>query len=190
MLKNKHILLGITGSIAAFKTLELIRILKKEKACLDVVLTENATRFVTSLAIETLLGKKTYSSMWEPENLEKPLHLILAKTDLLIIAPATANFIAKCANGLADDLLSSLVLASKNLKLFVPAMHENMYNNPLTQKNIETLKKTGVVFMEPEIGDLACGDHGKGRFPEVLKIAAKIKNFLLIKKKSLIKKSS
>ena len=178
MAKKKNIVLGITGSIAAYKAVGLMRKLQNITNNLDIILTTNATRFVTPLTFEALLGKRIYTSMWDSDMKDPVPHITLSKADLIIVAPATANIIAKYAHGIADDLLSTTLLASTGKKLFVPAMHESMYLNPITQENIAVLKNDGISFLEPEIGSLASGDKGKGRFPETDKIIEAVKKLI------------
>lgn len=167
MLKNKKIVLGITGSIAAYKIFELIKFLKNSGAFIFPVITQNATYFVTPLSIEIACGNKVLIDMFD-----SPMsHIDLAKnSDLFVIAPATANFINKYASGIADDLLTTTILAFKGPVVIAPAMNWRMYESPQVQKNIKYLKELGVNFVEPEEGCLACGEEGKGRLAEVNKI--------------------
>lgn len=175
MTRTKHIILGISGSIAAYKSIELLRALQKMRMELDVIITLHATYFVTALTFETLLGKKVYTSLWDNNTSS---HIKLAKADLLVIAPATANIIAKCAHGIADDLLSSTVLAFQGKKIFVPAMHESMYLNPITQNNIALLEHHGALVLKPDQGPLASGESGKGRLPHTTTILKAITRVL------------
>ncbi len=167
MLKDKKIVLGITGSIAAYKIFELIKYFKDAGACILPVMTLKATYFVTPLSIEIACGNKVLVDMFE-----SPLsHIELAKkADLFLIAPATANFINKYASGIADDLLTTTILAYKGPVIIAPAMNWRMYESPQVQKSIGYLKSIGVSFIEPEEGSLACGEEGKGRLAEVKKI--------------------
>ncbi len=146
MLKDKTIVLGVTGGIAAYKSAYLASALKKQHANVHVVMTEHATEFISPLTFETLSLAKA--------------------ADLMIVAPATANFIAKAANGIADDMLSTVFLAAKCTRLVVPAMNTAMYENPATQDNMAKLAGYGVKIIEPATGLLACGDEGKGKMPE------------------------
>jgi phosphopantothenoylcysteine decarboxylase/phosphopantothenate--cysteine ligase len=167
MLKGKKIVVGITGGIAAYKVAELVRQLCKRNAEVDVVMTSNAQQFVTPLTFQTISTHPVHTdlfSSYQPEI----AHIALAdKADLLIIAPATANIIAKCAAGIADDLLSSVVLSTAAPVLIAPAMNTKMWENPVTQQNVEKLKERGFIFSGPATGELACGYEGKGRLAEL-----------------------
>jgi len=167
MLSGKTVIVGVTGGIAAYKSVILVSELKKQGADVHVVMTKNATEFVTPLTFETRSGNRCISDMFE-RNFEFDVkHISLAKAaDLIIVAPATANFIAKAAHGLADDMLTTVVLAARCPKLVAPAMNTAMYENPATQDNIEKLKEYGWKVVEPAEGLLACGDEGKGKMPE------------------------
>jgi phosphopantothenoylcysteine decarboxylase/phosphopantothenate--cysteine ligase len=167
MLKGKKIVVGITGGIAAYKAAELVRQLCKRDAEVDVIMTSNAQQFVTPLTFQTISTHPVHTDLfgsYQPEI----AHIALAdKADLLIIAPATANIIAKCATGLADDLLSSVVLSTAAPVLIAPAMNTKMWDNPVTQQNVATLKERGFTFTGPATGELACGYEGKGRLAEL-----------------------
>ena len=163
MLKKK-ILLGVTGSIAAYKAAELIRLLRKNNFFVQVVLTKSAKQFVTPLTLQALSGNPVLENMWEPTEGNGMEHINLARTaDLILIAPSSSNFIAKLANGLADDLLTNLCLARSCPLLVAPAMNVEMFNNAATQRNIETIKKDGIVISGPDSGEQACGEVGFGR---------------------------
>ena len=163
MLKKK-ILLGVTGSIAAYKAAELIRLLRKNNFFVQVVLTKSAKQFVTPLTLQALSGNPVLENMWEPTEGNGMEHINLARTaDLILIAPASGNFIAKLANGLADDLLTNLCLARSCPLLVAPAMNVEMFNNTATQRNIETIKNDGIVISGPDSGEQACGEIGFGR---------------------------
>ncbi|MCF7913065.1 MAG: bifunctional phosphopantothenoylcysteine decarboxylase/phosphopantothenate--cysteine ligase CoaBC [Candidatus Cloacimonetes bacterium] len=164
MLRNRKILLAVSGGIAAYKAIELCSMLKKSGAQVKVIFTENAGKFASELTFEVISQNKVYSSLW---NAAVPIpHIELADwADMIVIAPATANVIAKIAQGIGDDLLSSTMLAAHSPVLIVPAMNINMYNNAATAANIELLRTRGFLFMEPECGMLACGYQGKGRYP-------------------------
>lgn len=167
MLQNKTIVLGVTGGIAAYKTASLASALKKQHADVHVIMTKNATEFITPVTFETLTGNKCYVDTFDRNFKFDVAHISLAKAaDLIMVAPATANFIAKAANGLADDMLTTVVLASTCKKMVAPAMNTAMYENPITQDNIEKLKHYGFEVVEPADGFLACGDTGKGKMPE------------------------
>jgi phosphopantothenoylcysteine decarboxylase/phosphopantothenate--cysteine ligase len=167
LLKDKRILFGISGSIAVYKAAEWVRELIKAEADVTVIMTDAATRFVSSLTFATLSGKRVYTGMFEPDAGEEVTHINLAReNDLFIIAPATAHTIAKLANGFADNLLSSLALANRAKMLVFPAMNSNMYSHAATQANLARLKEYGYSIIEPDEGKLACGDEGIGRLVE------------------------
>ena len=167
MLKNKTVLLGVTGGIAAYKAAALASALVKLHAHVEVVMTENATKFVTPLTFEQLTGHRTIVDTFDRNFAHQVEHISLAeRTDLVIIAPATANVCAKLAHGLADDMLTTTVLACRCPKLIAPAMNTNMYENPVTQDNLNTLRNYGWNVIEPASGRLACGAVGKGKMPE------------------------
>lgn len=167
MLKGKTILLGVTGGIAAYKAAALASALVKQHAAVEVVMTKNATQFVTPLTFEQLTGRRTMMDTFDRNFSHQVEHVALAeRTDLVIIAPATANVCAKLAHGLADDMLTTTVLACRCPKLIAPAMNTNMYENPMTQDNLETLRHYGWEVIEPASGRLACGAVGKGKMPE------------------------
>ena len=163
MLKKK-ILLGVTGSIAAYKAAELIRLLRKNNFFVQVVLTKSAKQFVTPLTLQALSGNPVLENMWDPTEGNGMEHINLARTaDLILIAPSSGNFIAKLSNGLADDLLTNLCLARSCPLLVAPAMNVEMFNNIATQRNIETIKNDGIVISGPDSGEQACGEVGFGR---------------------------
>ena len=167
MLKGKTVLLGVTGGIAAYKAAALASALVKQHAAVEVVMTENATQFVTPLTFEQLTGRRTMVDTFDRNFSHQVEHISLAeRTDLVIIAPATANVCAKLAHGLADDMLTTTVLACRCPKLIAPAMNTNMYENPVTQDNLEILRRYGWDVIEPASGRLACGAVGKGKMPE------------------------
>ena len=167
MLKGKTVLLGVTGGIAAYKAAALASALVKQHAAVEVVMTQNATQFVTPLTFEQLTGRRTMVDTFDRNFSHQVEHISLAeRTDLVIIAPATANVCAKLAHGLADDMLTTTVLACRCPKLIAPAMNTNMYENPVTQDNLEILRKYGWDVIEPASGRLACGAVGKGKMPE------------------------
>ena len=167
MLKGKTILLGVTGGIAAYKAAALASALVKLHADVEVVMTENATQFVTPLTFEQLTGRRTITNTFDRNFTHQVEHISLAqRTDLVIIAPATANVCAKLAHGLADDMLTTTVLACKCPKLIAPAMNTNMYENQVTQDNLSTLIRYGWEVIKPASGRLACGAEGKGKLPE------------------------
>ena len=167
MLKGKTILLGVTGSIAAYKAANLASRLIKQHAEVHVILTENAAKFISPITFETLTGRKCITDTFDRNHPIEVEHISLAKkADLAIIAPATANIIAKMAYGIADDMLSTTLLACTCPVLVSPAMNTRMYEHPATQANLAVLKERGVKIIEPSSGHLACGDEGKGKLPE------------------------
>lgn len=171
-LKGKRVLLGITGGIAAYKMADTASMLIKAGAEVDVIMTANATQFITPLTFETLTNKRCIVDTFARDFQFDVAHISLAKAvDVILIAPATANVIAKLAHGIADDMLTTTVLAAKCPKLVAPSMNTAMLENPITADNIERLKKYGFEIIQPDSGRLACGDAGKGRLPapEVLK---------------------
>lgn len=187
MLKDKNIIVGVTGGIAAYKAVDVVSQLKKKGAEVFVIMTEGAQEFVTPLTFQTIsqnpVSTKIFSqpTTWEVE------HISLAdRADAIIIVPATANIIGKIAGGIADDMLTTVVLASKAPIIFAPSMNVNMFENSLTQRNIETLKKLGHHIIEPEEGFLACGYTGKGRLPQTDIIIDEIE--YVLNKKDLYKK--
>ncbi len=171
MLKGKHVLLGVTGGIAAYKACDLASRLMKQHADVHVVMTKNATEFVTPLTFDALTHNRTVIDTFDRQHSYEVEHISLAdQADVVMIAPATANVIAKLANGIADDMLTTTVLACNCKKLIAPAMNTKMYENPVTQENIAKLKRFGWEVIEPDCGYLACGTTGKGKMvsPEVL----------------------
>jgi phosphopantothenoylcysteine decarboxylase/phosphopantothenate--cysteine ligase len=167
VLKDRSILLGITGSVAAYKAIELIKGLRQEGASVKVIMTEASKRFTTPLTIELASGNSVYNDMFD-----SPLsHVSLsADADLFVVAPATANIIGKYANGIADDLLSTALLAFKGMIIMAPAMNWRMYENPVFQKNLQYLVSLGIKTVGPERGSLACGEEGIGRMADIEKI--------------------
>lgn len=172
---GKNIVLGVTGGIAAYKAVELVSRLKKAGAEVHVVMTRAAQEFVTELTFREISGHAVATDMWGEVQEFHVEHIALAQlADLVVVAPATANFIAKAAAGIADDLLTTTLLATKAPIFVAPAMNTNMYENPLTQRNLEILRRFGVHVMEPAEGQLACGVSGKGRLPEPSALADEI----------------
>ena len=173
------VLLGITGGIAAYKIPGLVRLLGEAEIETDVVMTQAATQFVTPLTLATLSGNPVWTDMWGSRNRPSVEHISLAdKADLAVIAPATANILGKIAHGIADDMLTTTVLALKCPLLICPSMNVNMYRNPIVQKNIKKLKDVGYHVMEPGVGYLACGWKGEGRMPEPEVIFDRIKRLM------------
>jgi phosphopantothenoylcysteine decarboxylase/phosphopantothenate--cysteine ligase len=175
MLKGKKIVLGITGGIAAYKAAELARALVKEGARVKVVMTKNATEFISPLTLQTLSNNIVYTDMYLlPEKFDMA-HIELAEfADAFVIAPATGNIIGKIASGIADDLLSTTIMASKKPTLICPAMNDKMLANPIVQENISKLKKYKYVIMDSGVGELACKTSGAGRLQEIPEIVEEI----------------
>lgn len=179
MLKGKTVLLGVTGGIAAYKAAALASALVKQHAAVEVIMTENATQFVTPLTFEQLTGHRTMVDTFDRNFSHQVEHISLAeRTDLVIVAPATANVCAKLAHGLADDMLTTTVLACHCPKLIAPAMNTNMYENPVTQDNLDILRRYGWDVIEPASGRLACGAVGKGKLPEPQELLQHILRYL------------
>ena len=179
MLYGKHVVLGVSGGIAAYKSCELVSRLKKLGADVHVIMTRNAEEFVAPLSFETLSDNKVVRGMFEEREEHDVRHVALAKlADVFVVAPATANVIAKFARGIADDMLSTTWLASDAPKLVAPAMNTAMYDDEATQDNISLLKERGVMFVEPGMGRLACGDTGRGKMAEPADIAERIQEIL------------
>lgn len=167
MLKGKTVLLGVSGGIAAYKSAALASMLKKLHADVHVLMTENATQFITPVTFESLTGNKCVTDTFDRNFQFNVQHISLAKkADAVLVAPATANVLAKFAHGLADDMLTTTVLACTCPKIVAPAMNTRMYENPITQDNLQTLRKYGFTIIEPATGHLACGDTGAGKMPE------------------------
>lgn len=167
MLKGKTVLLGVTGGIAAYKAAALASALVKQHCAVEVVMTEHATKFVTPLTFEQLTGRRTMVDTFDRNFSHQVEHISLAqRTDLVLVAPATANVCAKLAHGLADDMLTTTILACKCPKLIASAMNTNMYENPVTQDNLDILRRYGWEVIEPASGRLACGAVGAGKMPE------------------------
>jgi len=174
-IKGKRVLLGITGGIAAFKSAELARILVKSGVDLRVAMTEAATRFVTPVTMQALSGQAVWTDLWDPRVPDNMAHIELSRDrDLILIAPASADFMAKLAHGLADDLLSALALARRCPLMLAPAMNVEMWDNPATQRNVLTLRDDGIAFAGPAAGDQACGETGMGRMLEAQQIAEEV----------------
>lgn len=172
MLTGKSVILGVTGSIAAYKAAALAHMLKKQNCDVNVIMTRNATEIIAPLTFERLTGNKCIVETFDKNIQYDVKHISLAKkADMAIIAPATANIIGKIANGIADDMLSTTIMACKCPVYISPAMNTAMYENPIVQNNMKKLKDFGYKFIEPEEGVLACGDIGKGKMPEPEKIA-------------------
>ncbi|MCK4244907.1 MAG: hypothetical protein KAX20_04705 [Candidatus Omnitrophica bacterium] len=177
-MRKGKILLGVCGGIAAYKAAELIEGLKRKNE-IKVVMTNNSTRFITPLTLQTLSGNPVYSEMFTLPKEWEIAHISLAKwADLLLVVPATANIIGKAASGIADDLLSTVIMASTSPVLFAPAMNKNMWKNHILQENIKRLKKIGYHFIEPTRGILANGQVGIGHLAPVETIIKEVKKRL------------
>ena len=172
---NKKILLIICGGISAYKSLELIRSLKKKGALIKTILTRSAKEFVTPLSISSLSQEKVYDDLFSLENETEMDHISLSRwSDVILVAPATANTIAKISSGSSDDLASTVILASNKDIFLVPAMNVRMWEHPSTKENVIKLKNYGFNFIGPEIGDMACGEFGEGKMSEPKLIEEKI----------------
>ncbi len=178
MLKGKKIVLGVTGGIAVYKAVDLVSRLRKQGCQVRVVMTEHAQQFVTPLTFKEISGNQVAVSMWSGNQEFNVEHIALANwADAFVVAPATANILAKMAYGLADDLLSTTLLAAQAPIIVCPAMNTGMYENPATQENIAKLEARGVTVMPPAVGKLACGTSGAGRLPEPQQIVEFISAF-------------
>ena len=170
---EKNVVLGVTGSIAAYKACDIVSRLRKQGVDVHVILTRAGAEIITPLALETMSANPVVVDMFHRENPWEVEHISLAKrADVFLVAPATANFLGKAAHGIADDMLTTTILATRAQVLVAPAMNVNMYENPVVQENIALLKKRGWHFIEPDAGLLACGDVGKGRLAEPETIVA------------------
>ena len=179
MFKEKKIVLGITGGIAAYKAAELVRELVKLEARVDVIMTRNAMEFITPLTFQTLSGNPVHTELFNLIEESQIGHISLAdRAEVLVIAPATANIIGKIAGGIADDLLTTVVMATRAPVLIAPAMNVHMWENPVCQRNIAALRSRGYHFIDPESGELACGYEGKGRLAEIPAILEEISALL------------
>ena len=183
MLKGKRILLGITGGIAAYKAAELVRLLVRAAADVRVAMTEAATRFVTPVTFQALSGQPVWSDLWDPRVPDAMGHIQLSRDrELIVVAPASADFMAKVAHGLADDLLSTLCAARRCPLMLAPAMNVEMWENAATQRNLGVLRADGVLIEGPAAGDQACGETGYGRMLEAAQIVAEIEAFFAPKR--------
>ena len=178
-MRAKEVILGVTAGIAAYKAAEIIRLLKDSGFKVAVVMTPDAQRFITPLTLAVLSGNQVYSGMFDQPKDWNIEHISLAEAaDLILVAPATADSIAKLSAGLCDDLLSCIILASKAPVLIAPAMNDNMYSHPVTRENIARLKKIGYKFIGPAKGRLASGKVGVGRLADVEEIVKEVKKIL------------
>ena len=179
MMAGKKIVLGVCGGIAAYKAVEIVSRLKKAGASVQVIMTQGATKFVTPLTFRELSGNPVVHTMWDEPKTWNVEHIAIASwADCFLLAPATANIIGKLAHGIADDMLSTTLLATTAPVILAPAMNTNMYLNPITQQNIEKLRGVGYRFIEPGTGSLACGTSGPGRLPEPVDIVRAVEEFL------------
>ena len=184
-IENKKILLIICGGISAYKSLEIIRLLKKNGATVKTILTESAKKFVTPLSVVSLSQEKVYDELFNHENESEMDHISLSRwSDLILVAPATANTIAKLSAGSSDDLASTVILASNKNIFLVPAMNVRMWEHPTTKQNLEKLINFGYEIIGPEIGDMACGEYGQGKMTEPIKIIDNIKQYFFNIKKN------
>jgi phosphopantothenoylcysteine decarboxylase/phosphopantothenate--cysteine ligase len=189
MLKGKKIILGIAGGISAYKAAEVCRRLKKIGAEVQVVMTQAGTKFITPLTMETLSENEVVTEMFPQHRMVGTRHINLAHwADLVLVAPATYNLIGKISSGMAGDILTTVISSTKAPVLLAPAMNVNMYENPICQQNIEKLKNLGYRFIEPGVGDLACGTVGRGRMAEPEEIQNEVIK-ILVEKKDLTGKS-
>ncbi|MDI6756821.1 MAG: flavoprotein [Endomicrobiia bacterium] len=176
-MKKKNILLGITGSIAAYKAPSLVRILVKEGFDVKCVLTDAGARFVTAETLKTLSRNRVYSEMFSDDY--DDFHISLSKwADIILVAPATCDALARISSGRCEDLLSATVISARCPVMFAPAMNSAMWSHPATKENAERLKKRGAVIIPPEKGELACGDEGDGRLANLEKILSAVKTSL------------
>ncbi|MGE5640429.1 MAG: bifunctional phosphopantothenoylcysteine decarboxylase/phosphopantothenate--cysteine ligase CoaBC [Clostridia bacterium] len=177
-LKGKKILLGVTGGIAAYKAAELLRLLKKEGADVRVAMTEAATRFITPVTMQALSGQDVWTDLWDARVPDNMGHIELSRDrEIVLVAPASANFMAKIAHGLCDDLLSTVCVARRCPLMLAPAMNVEMWQNPATQRNVATLYEDDVLFAGPASGDQACGEMGFGRMMEPAEIVDELEAF-------------
>jgi len=182
VLKGKKILMGVTGSIAAYKAAEIVSLLKKKGAEVFVIITESAAKFIQPLTFSTLSGNPVIDNLFSIDDKIAVKHISLAEwADLILIAPATANVVGKIANGIADDMLTTTVMASKTKVIFAPAMNKNMISNPLYQQNVEKLTDLGYEFIDSEYGRLACGEIGEGRLANIEEIVDTVEYALTFK---------
>jgi phosphopantothenoylcysteine decarboxylase / phosphopantothenate---cysteine ligase len=179
-MNNKRcVCIGVSGGIAVYKALDVVSALRKKDIDVRVIMTESATKFVTPLPFQSLSQNMVVTDMFAEPKAFEIQHISLAKkADVFLVAPATANIIGKVANGIADDMLSTTIMATRAKVIFAPAMNTNMYENPIVKENIEKLKKLGYEFIEPASGVLACGDEGKGKLADVNTIIEKVLNSL------------
>ena len=189
MLKDKTVVIGVSGGIAVYKTLDVVSRLRKLGVNVNVIMTKSATEFVTPLSFQSLSQNYVVCDMFEDPKTWDVEHISLAKkADVFLIAPATANVIGKVANGIADDMLTTTVMATTGKVLIAPAMNTNMYRNPILQRNISKLKELGYNFVDPDSGRLACGDIGEGKLASPEKIVDAVVDLFNEDKKDLLGK--
>ena len=177
--EGKHLVLGVTGGIAAYKAVEIVSRLRKAGAQVHVIMTRGAQNFVTELTFREMSGASVVTDMWAKVTHHQVEHIALARlADLVLVAPATANFLAKASYGMADDMLTTTLLATRAPVFLAPAMNTAMYEHPATQENLARLRARGVHIIEPASGKLACGTSGRGRLPEPADIVATLTSFL------------
>ncbi|MDO8644586.1 MAG: bifunctional phosphopantothenoylcysteine decarboxylase/phosphopantothenate--cysteine ligase CoaBC [bacterium] len=187
-LQGKTIVLGIGGGIAAYKSCDLVRRFREKGGEVFVVMTKAATQFITPLTLQTLSGHPVQSDLFNLDPEDKISHIALAeKADLLLVAPTTADLLAKISHGLCDDLLTTLICATKAPIFLSPSMNTQMWENSITQENVARLQKHGFFILEPATGDLACGTTGKGRLPEPDEIVQTVEKYFVSKKIRKIK---
>jgi len=191
-MSKKNVVIGVTGGVAVYKALDVISRLKKKDINVDVIMTKSACEFVTPLSFQSLSQNAVIKNMFDEPKVFEIQHISLAKkADILVVVPATANIIGKVANGIADDMLSTTIMATNAKVIFAPAMNTNMYNNPLVKENIKKLKSYGYEFINPSSGRLACGDVGNGKLADTEEIAEVVLSHLhepkdLVGKKVLV----
>lgn len=176
----KNIILGVTGSIAAYKAADIVNILTNDGYNVDVIMTKGGTAFITPLTLQTLSKNRVYTDVFQEDYPSEIKHISLAKkADLLLVAPASADVVGKMANGIADDMLTSVILAIRNIpRIIAPAMNTNMYENPIVKSNLKKLKAYGYEIIEPKEARLACGDLGKGALASIETIVNTVKKAL------------
>ncbi|HBL07135.1 MULTISPECIES: bifunctional phosphopantothenoylcysteine decarboxylase/phosphopantothenate--cysteine ligase CoaBC [unclassified Clostridium] len=191
-MSKKNVVIGVTGGVAVYKALDVISRLKKKDINVDVIMTKSACEFVTPLSFQSLSQNAVIKNMFDEPKVFEIQHISLAKkADILVVVPATANIIGKVANGIADDMLSTTIMATNAKVIFAPAMNTNMYNNPIVKENIKKLKSYGYEFINPSSGRLACGDVGNGKLADTEEIAEVVLSHLhepkdLVGKKVLV----
>ncbi len=191
-MSKKNVVIGVTGGVAVYKALDVISRLKKKDINVGVIMTKSACEFVTPLSFQSLSQNAVIKNMFDEPKVFEIQHISLAKkADILVVVPATANIIGKVANGIADDMLSTTIMATNAKVIFAPAMNTNMYNNPIVKENIKKLKSYGYEFINPSSGRLACGDVGNGKLADTEEIAEVVLSHLhepkdLVGKKVLV----